>query len=54
MMAWVLLWAWGFNHAMAISGIASKEACEDLGKRMQSAYTMGAPTYYCYQYPLAR
>lgn len=53
-MAWVLLWAWGTTAGLAVPGIASKEACEDLAKRMAATYTISAPSWSCFEYRPAR
>jgi len=52
--AWVLLWMWGTNMGFAVSDIASKEACEDLARRMTVAYTSGSPSHSCFEYQLAQ
>jgi hypothetical protein len=50
MAAWVLVWALGKNHALAIPGIADKAACEELGRKMQAEFYAGAPAFNCYEY----
>lgn len=51
-MLWVLVvGVIGFNHTFAVSGIASQEECERLGKEIVAAAgTLTSPTWRCFRY----
>lgn len=47
---WVLVWAMGSPGAFTVAGLASRDACNDLGRRMQADYAMNAVRYDCFPY----
>ena len=50
MIAWVLIVSMGLTTGYAISGIASEQACKELGAKIKAGTFMSSPSINCYPY----
>lgn len=53
MLVWVLVWQLSNSTSFAVSGIASRAACDDLGRKIASEFTFFNPKYKCFSYQSA-